>query len=108
MSLTVCPGPVRTPLSTTATEAAATRHATEGSPWQRGLFALVRTARAYVGTQGMAAEHCAEAIAEVVHALEPPDRTTINYTLPMRLAASTPQWLLDAVAYASMRPTAKP
>ena len=78
------------------------RHATEDSPWRKGLLALVASAKLYLGTQGIRAEPAAAAIAEVVHAIEPPARTTINYTLPMRLAARTPQWLLDVAARASM------
>ena len=94
----VYPGPIQTPLSTRATEQAALAHVRAESRWSAGLLALVSSAKAYVGARGIEPSHAARAIAAIVHAIEPPRSTTINYTLEMRMAAFTPQWLLDLVA----------
>ena len=94
----VNPGPICTPLSTEATERAALEHVRAGSEWSVGLRKLVGTARVYSRRHARPAAYAAQAIAEVVHAVRPPRRTTINYTYLMRLASWTPQWGLDLVA----------
>ena len=100
---TVNPGPILTPLSTVATEQAAMAHVSRGSRWSHGLRALVRRAKLYTRLHAVEPALAAEGIAELVHAVRPPRRMTINYTLEMRLAAWAPQWLLDVVGCGEMR-----
>ena len=100
---TVNPGPILTPLSTVATEKAAMAHVRRDSRWSHGLLTLVKRAKQYTSLHGVEPELAAEGIAELVHATHPPRRTVINFTLEMRLAACTPQWLLDLVGCHEMR-----
>ena len=99
----VNPGPIDTPLSTQATEHAALKHVQARSGWSAGLRNLVTAAEAYTRRHARPAAYAAQAIAEVVHSVHPPRRTTINYTYPMRLAAWTPQWVLDLVAESMLK-----
>lgn len=94
----VNPGPIATPLSTDATVHGALEHVRSRSEWTAGLTNLVETSKAYSRRHARPAPFAAQAIAEVVHAIRPPRRTTINYTYPMRLASWTPQCVLDLAA----------
>ena len=105
---TVNPGPILTPLSTVATEKAAMAHVRRESRWSHGLLTLIKRAKQYTALHGVEPQLAAEGIAELVHAIHPPARTTINFTLEMRLAACTPQWLLDLVGCQEMRAPARP
>lgn len=98
----VHPGPIDTPLSTEATERAALEHVRARSAWSAGLTKLVATSAAY-RRHARPAAFAAQAMGEVVHAIRPPWRTTINYTYLMRLASWTPQWVLDLVACRALR-----
>ena len=95
----VNPGPITTPLSTDATERAALEHVRAKSEWSAGLMRLIEASRAYSRRHAMPAALAAQALGEVVHAIRPPRRTTINYTYAMRIASWTPQWVLDIVTH---------
>ena len=79
------------------------RHVALGSQWSRGLLALVESAKWYTSKCGVAPAVAAVALADLLHAVEPPQCTAINYTMQMRLAAWTPQRLLDLVAVREMK-----
>lgn len=98
----VNPGPIDTPLSTEATESAARQHVQARSEWSTGLINLVATSKAYY-RHARPAAYAAQAIGEVVHAIRPPSRMTVNYTVAMRIASWMPQWVLDIVACRMLR-----
>ena len=94
---TINPGPILTPLTTTDTQQEALKHVRAESRWTQQLHRLVKRSQQYVRYNGVEPQLAAKALADVVHARRPPERTTINYTLEMRLAALTPQMVMDAV-----------
>ena len=94
----ISPGPVSTSLASEAPIKAALALVRDQSRWSDALLRLVATIELYNRKFSIAPQTAAEAITRVIHAVDPPQRTIVNMTWPMRLAGHLPQTLIDRQA----------
>jgi NAD(P)-dependent dehydrogenase (short-subunit alcohol dehydrogenase family) len=94
----VNPGPIRTDLAMEQPVQAVNSLVRSGSLWSNALRRLVATMTVYSDQFAIDAERAAKPIGRLIHAVEPPQRISINMTPPMRLVAWLPQSILDRQA----------
>ena len=91
-------GAARTPLMMQQPIEQAHKLVLAGSRWSAALRRLVDALQTFEQHFAVGSPEVAPMMAEIVHAVEPPYRHTINSMWPLQIARWVPQWLLDRQA----------
>lgn len=73
------------------------------SLWRCALLKGAVVATTYMAKCAKSPQLVADAVFDIVHATQPPDRVVVNASLQMRLSYLMPQWFLDRVVVLLMR-----